>query len=62
MSRPIRSVVDSISGAITGAVATPVELAGCSPQYRDEITGACPSAYKMRNPTMVGFILSYALS
>ncbi|KAF2841825.1 xanthine/uracil permease family protein-like protein [Patellaria atrata CBS 101060] len=38
-------------GAITGAVATPVELAGCAPQFRDE-AGLCPSAEKMRNPTL----------
>ncbi|EON66846.1 hypothetical protein W97_06248 [Coniosporium apollinis CBS 100218] len=39
-------------GAITGYNATPVELAGCAPQFRDEETGFCPNAYKMRNPTM----------
>jgi AGZA family xanthine/uracil permease-like MFS transporter len=39
-------------GVITGAVATPVELAGCIPQLRDEITGACGNSDKMRNPTM----------
>lgn len=38
-------------GAVTGAQATPLELAGCKPEYIDE-TGVCPSAYKMRNPTM----------
>lgn len=38
-------------GAITGAVATPVELAGCKPENRLE-DGTCPSFDKMRNPTM----------
>jgi adenine/guanine/hypoxanthine permease len=38
-------------GAVTGAQSTPLELAGCKPQFIDE-TGVCPSAYKMRNPTM----------
>ncbi|OAL53972.1 xanthine/uracil permease family protein-like protein [Pyrenochaeta sp. DS3sAY3a] len=38
-------------GLITGAVATPLELAGCEPQYKDE-AGVCPGSYKMRNPTM----------
>lgn len=38
-------------GLITGAVATPLELAGCEPQFKDE-TGVCPGAHKMRNPTM----------
>lgn len=38
-------------GLITGAVDTPVELAGCPPQYRDK-NGLCPPSWKMRNPTM----------
>lgn len=38
-------------GLTVGASATPVELAGCEAQYMDE-SGACPTAYKMRNPTM----------
>lgn len=38
-------------GLITGAVATPVELAGCEAQYKDK-DGICPGSYKMRNPTM----------
>jgi len=38
-------------GLITGAVATPLELAGCEPGLKDE-TGVCPGSYKMRNPTM----------
>lgn len=38
-------------GLTVGATATPLELAGCSPQYQDE-DGLCPSAYKMRSPTM----------
>jgi AGZA family xanthine/uracil permease-like MFS transporter len=40
-------------GLITGATATPVELAGCSPASRDPDTLLCPSYDKMRNPTMV---------
>jgi adenine/guanine/hypoxanthine permease len=39
-------------GAITGAVATPLELGGCHPSMRDEATGVCPNSDKMRNPTM----------
>lgn len=39
-------------GATTGAVATPLELGGCAPQFRDELTGVCPPSQKMRNPTM----------
>jgi AGZA family xanthine/uracil permease-like MFS transporter len=38
-------------GAITGYTATPVELAGCKPEFQDE-NGFCPASYKMRNPTM----------
>ena len=38
-------------GAITGAEAVPLELAGCKPQYIDE-TGVCPTSYTMRNPSM----------
>merc|ERR1711939_495820 len=38
-------------GAIVGAVATPVELAGCKPENRLE-DGTCPTFDKMRNPTM----------
>ncbi|KAF2749533.1 xanthine/uracil permease family protein-like protein [Sporormia fimetaria CBS 119925] len=38
-------------GLITGAQATPLELAGCSQQYiTDE--GICPPSQKMRNPAM----------
>ncbi|KAH8725118.1 permease family-domain-containing protein [Phaeosphaeriaceae sp. PMI808] len=39
-------------GLITGATATPVELAGCDPLLKDPKTGVCPGSYKMRNPTM----------
>jgi len=42
-------------GLITGATATPLELAGCHPSMRDTDTGLCPSGDKMRNPTMVSF-------
>lgn len=38
-------------GAVVGANATPLELAGCSPEFLDE-DGLCPSAHKMRSPTM----------
>ncbi|KAM5343810.1 hypothetical protein ACJ41O_012347 [Fusarium nematophilum] len=38
-------------GLITGAVATPVELAGCAPGDRLE-DGTCPGSHKMRNPTL----------
>jgi AGZA family xanthine/uracil permease-like MFS transporter len=39
-------------GLITGATSTPLELAGCAPQYQDPETGLCPESQKMRNPTM----------
>jgi len=42
---------DSGIGVTTGAYATPLELAGCHPSMRDEVTGACPGSDKMRNPT-----------
>lgn len=38
-------------GLITGNTATPVTLAGCKPELRDE-NGVCPDQYKMRNPVM----------
>ncbi|KAF2471840.1 xanthine/uracil permease family protein-like protein [Lindgomyces ingoldianus] len=38
-------------GAITGAQATPLELAGCAPEFLTE-EGVCPNSEKMRNPTM----------
>lgn len=38
-------------GLITGAVSTPLEIAGCPPQFRLE-DGTCPSSHKMRNPTL----------
>ncbi|KAJ4381522.1 hypothetical protein N0V86_002882 [Didymella sp. IMI 355093] len=38
-------------GLITGAISTPLELAGCQEQFKDE-TGVCPGGHKMRNPTM----------
>jgi len=34
-------------GAITGAQSTPLELAGCAPQYLDAETGLCPSSEKV---------------
>jgi len=46
-------------GLIVGATATPVELAGCAPEYRDVDTGLCPSSQKMRSGTMwLGIMLS----
>merc|ERR1712230_255606 len=46
-------------GLIVGATATPVELAGCAPEYRDADTGLCPSSQKMRSGTMwLGIMLS----
>jgi len=39
-------------GAITGgATATPLDIAGCPPQYLDATTGVCNS-HKMQNPTV----------
>ena len=40
-------------GLIVGAQATPLELAGCSPEFQDK-DGICPNAYKMASPTMWG--------
>lgn len=42
-------------GAVTGATAVPMELAGCHPSAKDPDTGLCPSSDKMRNPTMVSW-------
>lgn len=38
-------------GLVTGAVSTPMELAGCAPEFRLD-DGTCPSSQKMRSPTM----------
>ncbi|KAM0215105.1 hypothetical protein ACHAQD_008617 [Fusarium lateritium] len=38
-------------GLITGAVSTPLELAGCSPVDKLE-DGTCPGSHKMQNPTL----------
>lgn len=38
-------------GAITGSVATPVELAGCKPEFKNAVTGVCESG-KLLNPTL----------
>lgn len=38
-------------GAITGSVATPLDLAGCKAEFKNEVTGVCES-HKMRNPTL----------
>lgn len=35
-------------GAVTGAQSTPLELAGCAPQYLDPDTGLCPPSEKVR--------------
>ncbi|KAH7382690.1 purine transporter [Phaeosphaeria sp. MPI-PUGE-AT-0046c] len=44
-------------GAISGAKATPLELAGCTAEFRDPATGACLS-HKATNPTMwLGFLV-----
>ena len=37
-------------GVITGAVSTPLELAGC--RVEDQVEGVCPGSAKMRSPTM----------
>ncbi|KAF2830784.1 hypothetical protein CC86DRAFT_464017 [Ophiobolus disseminans] len=39
-------------GLVTGAVATPLELAGCPVDARDLVTGLCSASTKMRSPTM----------
>jgi AGZA family xanthine/uracil permease-like MFS transporter len=39
-------------GLITGAQATPLELAGCAPQFKDPVLDICPDNERMRNPTM----------
>ena len=39
-------------GLVTGAASTPLELAGCKPEFQDPDTGLCPPSEKMRNPTM----------
>lgn len=45
-------------GLITGAKETPLELAGCYPQFRDEETLLCPPSEKMRSGTMwIGIFL-----
>ncbi|CAO2650453.1 Nn.00g017450.m01.CDS01 [Neocucurbitaria sp. VM-36] len=38
-------------GIISGAVSTPLEIAGCPDQYKDPVTGFCLS-HKMTSPTM----------
>ena len=40
-----------IGAVVGGATATPLDIAGCPPQYLDQTTGVCTS-HKMRNPTM----------
>ncbi|KAI1445260.1 hypothetical protein F5Y02DRAFT_387465 [Annulohypoxylon stygium] len=39
-------------GLLTGAQSTPLELAGCTSDSLDPITGLCPNGSKMRNPTL----------
>jgi AGZA family xanthine/uracil permease-like MFS transporter len=39
-------------GLVQGASATPIELAGCAPQFIDSETGLCISSEKMRSATM----------
>jgi len=49
-------------GAVTGASATPLELGGCPPEYRDPDSGACLS-HKATNPTMwLGFLVGGVLT
>lgn len=38
-------------GAVSGSVSTPMEIAGCTDEYRNKITGVCDS-HKMQSPTM----------
>ncbi|KAL2269343.1 hypothetical protein VTJ83DRAFT_1527 [Remersonia thermophila] len=38
-------------GLVVGGTSVPTALAGCPPEYRDEL-GQCPDSQKMRNPTM----------
>lgn len=53
---------DSGLGVTTGAIATPLDLAGCHPSMRDEVTGECPGSDKMRNPTTwIGIFLGTVL-
>ena len=48
-------------GAISGASAMPVDIAGCLDQYKDEF-GHCTS-HKMQNPTLwIGFLLGGLLT
>ncbi|KAK6534550.1 hypothetical protein TWF281_005864 [Arthrobotrys megalospora] len=48
-------------GAINGAMATPVELGACLPEFRNEF-GECTS-HKLQNPTMwIGFMLGCLLT
>jgi AGZA family xanthine/uracil permease-like MFS transporter len=42
-------------GAITGGRSTPLDIAGCPPQYQDK-NGYCES-HKMTSPTVSGFPL-----
>ncbi|KAJ5127249.1 hypothetical protein N7448_008028 [Penicillium atrosanguineum] len=39
-------------GLVQGGMDTPIELAGCAPQYFDSETGLCISSEKMRSATM----------
>ena len=39
-------------GLVVGAQATPLELAGCAAEFRDQDTGLCPSSEKMRSAQM----------
>ncbi|KAI1451216.1 permease family-domain-containing protein [Annulohypoxylon moriforme] len=39
-------------GLLTGAQSTPLELAGCTSDMLDPVTGLCPDGAKMRNPTL----------
>jgi len=41
-------------GLITGSIATPTEIGGCPPHYRDNDTGHC-KGHKMENPAVCFF-------
>ncbi|KAF2739758.1 hypothetical protein EJ04DRAFT_508621 [Polyplosphaeria fusca] len=50
-------------GLITGAKETPLELAGCYPQFKDPETGLCPPSEKMRSGTLwIGIFLGGILT
>ncbi|KAI9741247.1 MAG: hypothetical protein M1834_002963 [Cirrosporium novae-zelandiae] len=49
-------------GLVTGSTTAPLEIAGCPPQYLDEVTGACTS-HRMQNPQLwLGVFLGFVLT